>query len=253
MKRIFVGICALMISAMPVLAADNGCAKEENDRINPALALCSTHVYNIRQTQNQTGVNKQAMRDVVALKTTVMTQQMNKQYEYLEAMIRRFKTQLEKAVLTTGLEAKGASTSSGSGSASTSVRSDDKYVVLAGTENCMQKGSVDAAVTCTQSNVRIVMNALNAGNTNDARKQLEKDLDVAKSWGIVGYDNEKKQWVQMDASGNNTTNVMSNCTNATKVNGDRKKATVLACANELNVQIGLFLDNRSRQYKRQEK
>ena len=179
MKRIFVGICALMISAMPVLAADNGCAKEENDRINPALALCSTHVYNIRQTQNQTGVNKQAMRDVVALKTTVMTQQMNKQYEYLEAMIRRFKTQLEKAVLTTGLEAKGASSSSSADSGN-SFRSDDRNVHMAGVKNCNNELLPTDVMTCLNNNMNTMSNATDNANeiSSAVRKQLVNDFKL---------------------------------------------------------------------------
>lgn len=47
-------------------------------------------------------------REVVGLKTTVISQQMYKQYEYLSATLRRLKTQLEKATLTASLQAAGA-------------------------------------------------------------------------------------------------------------------------------------------------
>lgn len=86
----------------------DGCDSADNNRISPELALCSVHAYNIGEVQNPTGANRQLMKDVIALKTTVITQQMNKQYEYMDLMIRRFKTQLEKAVLTTKLQASGA-------------------------------------------------------------------------------------------------------------------------------------------------
>lgn len=96
----------------------DGCDNEANDRIAPELALCSVHAYNIGQAQNPSGADKQLMKDVVALKTTVIAQQMNKQYEYMDSMIRRFKTQLEKAILTTKLQSAGAAPSSGDGGAS---------------------------------------------------------------------------------------------------------------------------------------
>ena len=46
-------VCAL---ALPSFAAttNNGCDKEGNDRINPEIALCSTHVYNIGEDSNRT-------------------------------------------------------------------------------------------------------------------------------------------------------------------------------------------------------
>lgn len=235
--RFVLGV-ASVVFVVPTFAG-NGCEKEANNRIVPELALCSTHVYNIAGEKNPTGADKTYMRDIIALKTTVMMQQMNKQYEYLETMIRRLKTQLEKAVLTTSLEAKGAS--GGGASTSRSMRSDDKYRVLPATENCMQKGGLDSAVSCIQSNVRIVMNAVESGNVTDARKQLEKDLDVAKMWGIIagtGGDYSQK---------GDPSSKLEKCNGMTKTtDADRKKATVLACSNELNVQIGLFLDDRSR-------
>ena len=243
-KNILVGFSVLALLTVPVVAAENGCDNDDNDMIVAELALCSTHAYNIGKPKNPSGADKGLMRDVIAMKTTVITQQMYKQYEQMESMLRRLKTQLEKAILTTSLEAKGASSGSSGGSSSSSggsYKSDDKYRVLAATENCMQKGSLDSAVSCIQSNVRIVMNAVESGNVTDARKQLEKDLDVAKMWGIIagtGGDYSQK---------GDPSSKLENCNGMTKTtDADRKKATVLACSNELNVQIGLFLDARSR-------
>lgn len=248
LKNIFIVLLVLLVCALPAVA-DNGCENDNNDAIVAELALCSTHAYNIGKTENPTGADKELMRDVIAMKTTLITQQMYRQYEQMESMLRRLKTQLEKAVLTTGLEAKGASSSgSSSSSGGSSFKSDDKYVVLAGTENCMQKGSIDSAVSCIQSNVRIVMSAISAGNTTDARKQLEKDLDVASTWGMIKVssdcsDNNKKDSCTVVGS---TGNSMSDCTNMMK-GTDRKKNTLSGCANSLNVQIGLYVDNRNRQ------
>ena len=244
--RFVLGVASVVFVA-PTFAG-NGCEKEANNRIVPELALCSTHVYNIAGKKNPTGADKTYMRDIIALKTTVMMQQMNKQYEYLETMIRRLKTQLEKAVLTTSLEAKGASSGAGAASTGGSYKSDDKYRVLAATENCMQKGTLDSAVSCIQSNVRIVMNAVDSGDTTNARKQLEKDLEVAKIWGIIdgGAGNYSRK--------GESSSKLESCNDMTKTADPvRKKATVQACSNELNVQIGLFLDTRAREARQQDK
>jgi hypothetical protein len=248
LKNIFVGLFLTLVVCVPAVA-DNGCESDDNDAIVAELALCSTHAYNIGLTENPTGADKELMRDVIAMKTTLITQQMYRQYEQMDSMLRRLKTQLEKAVLTTGLEAKGASSSSKSSSGGSSFKSDDKYVVLAGTENCMQKGSIDSAVSCIQSNVRIVMSAISAGNTTDARKQLEKDLDVASVWGIISLEKcsgeDKDKSCEVKGFGDKGS-AMGDCTSMMK-GTDRKKNTLSGCANSLNVQIGLYVDNRNRQ------
>ena len=92
-----ISVIALLATHGAFAATGNGCDNDKNDRINPEIALCSTHVYNVGFSQNQSSEsNKQLMRDTVALKTTVMTQQMYRQYEYLDATLRRFKTQWKK-------------------------------------------------------------------------------------------------------------------------------------------------------------
>ena len=144
-------VCAL---ALPAFAAttNNGCDNESNDRINPEIALCSTHVYNIGQDQNRPSESdKQLMKNVVALKTTVMTQQMYKQYEYLNATLRRLKIQLEKATLNATLQAAGAKSEGGSSSgglAGGNSNNDDKTIFLAGANNCMNFLDFDSAYNC---------------------------------------------------------------------------------------------------------
>lgn len=179
-KRFFAGVlvCLTVGGVGHVFAASsNGCDDEANDRITPELALCSTHIYNIGGTENVPSGNsdKQLMRDVVALKTTVMTQQMNKQYEYLEAMIRRFKTQLEKAVLTTSLQAKGASSSSGGGSSSVSG---SRNVMLG--EDCSGKNRTDT-VYCLRSNyAKMAQIAASRQYTNELREQIVRDANAIR-------------------------------------------------------------------------
>lgn len=98
----------VVVTASRPSSGGDGCDNDANDRIAPELALCSAHAYNIGLSENPSGADKQLMKEIIALKTTVIAQQMNKQYEYMDSMIRRFKTQLEKAVLTTKMQAAGA-------------------------------------------------------------------------------------------------------------------------------------------------
>lgn len=174
---------------IPVYAADdNGCDDSDNNYITPELALCSTHVYNIGLTQNSDNeANKQIMRDVVALKSTVMMQQMYKQYEYLEATLSRLKTQLKREILTSKLEAAGASSSSSSSSSSTSS---DRNVVLIGAENCLLKTNTTDGLNCIQSNIRIILQAVSSGNIGEAYRQLQKDLSFAEAYGVSSVKSE---------------------------------------------------------------
>ena len=186
----FINVCwvcsvlaILLLPSIPANAAtDNGCSNDENDRINPELALCTTHTYNIGLATNpETDADKQLMRDVVALKATVITQQMYKQYEYLDATIRRLKTQLEKAVLTTKLQAAGAESESSSSSGGTGFK--DRNIYMAGVSNCNNKLTNLQVFECLNENLNSIYNASNNGAniTIELRKQLANDCAVAKN------------------------------------------------------------------------
>lgn len=242
-------VVALMAVHGAFAATGNGCDK--NDRINAEIALCSTHVYNIGETENQSSESqKQLMRDTVALKTTVMTQQMYRQYEYLDATLRRFKTQLEKAVLTTKLMAAGAdsgeyggSSYSGvsTGSGSSYYRSTDSNVKLAGAQNCMTTTSFQNAYSCLASNMQLILNAVNGGNSiGEAKKQLESDLGVATTWGIIYSVNNKYSVTEKTASGLNECNSLKSTRNS-----------IIKCAQELNVAIAKSQDDRQQKQNRQ--
>lgn len=205
--------------AFPAMAADNGCEDEGNDYITAELALCSTHAYNINLTQNPKDASgKQLMDNVIAMKTTVITQQLYKQYQQLESMLARFKTQLEKAVLTSTMEAAGAKSDDDDNG---SYRSNDKYIVLSGASNCLQVWSngKDAALDCLGRNIQAVIMAINAGNATDARKQLIQDIN-----GMVSIV-DKDLLVGRE-----------NCRNI-KEGKEKNKQKVLDCAYELNGKI----------------
>lgn len=212
---------SLVVLALPAYSADNGCSNEQNDRISPELALCSTHVYNIGQVENPTSdADKQLIRDVVALKTTVITQQMKKQYDFLEATINRFRTQLQKAVLTAQMEAAGIPSGSSSSSSSSS---NDRNIVLLGAENCLLKSSTSDGLSCIQNNIRIVLQAVSSGNIGEAYRQLQKDLEFARAYSVSGvlYDTNSKKYTKPEA-----------CTNLTA-----QRDTVNNCAYQLNIAV----------------
>lgn len=172
LKNIFYSLLVALVVCGPAYA-DNGCENDDNDAIVAELALCSTHAYNIGETENPTGADKELMRDVIAMKTTLITQQMYRQYEQMESMLRRLKTQLEKAVLTTGLEAKGAS-SSGSSSSSSSFKSDDRNIHMAGVKNCLNYYQDSEILKCYEDNLNMIVNM--SGNGDNVSSELKKQL-----------------------------------------------------------------------------
>lgn len=172
LKSIFCGLLVALVCVVPAVA-DNGCENDDNDAIVAELAMCSTHAYNIGLTENPTGADKELMRDVIAMKTTLITQQMYRQYEQMESMLRRLKTQLEKAVLTTGLEAKGASSSSSSSSGS-SFKSDDRNIHMAGVKNCLNYYQDSEILKCYEDNLNMIVNM--SGNGDSVSSELKKQL-----------------------------------------------------------------------------
>ena len=222
-------MAALSVPVSVLAATGNGCDESSgNEYINPELALCSTHVYNIGGVTNpDNDSDREIMRDVIALKTTVMTQQMYKQYEYLESMIKRFKTQLEKAVLTTKLQAAGADTSN---SSSSSFKSTDKNIRLAGAQNCVVT-SYQNAHSCLTSNIQLVLNAINGGNNiGEAKKQLETDLEAATTWGIIC--GKSKAYGLMGDNKECNTNALNSCNKLSSRRDD-----IIQCAQQFNAVV----------------
>lgn len=185
MKKWFRFLLCIFVLAVPVAgyaASTNGCEDEDNEYIAPELALCSTHVFNTGRISNPTDdAERGYMRDIIALKTELMTQQLNKQYEYLEAMIRRFKTQLEKAVLATRLQASGASSDDSSSSGGSSgFKSNDRNIFINGVENCNNKLLPTDVLNCLNTNLNTISNLSFNGSevTREVRKQLANDFGV---------------------------------------------------------------------------
>ncbi|MDL2295559.1 hypothetical protein LJC18_01980 [Lachnospiraceae bacterium OttesenSCG-928-E19] len=230
-KSLLVAGCVLSAIGGSAFAATNGCEDfDKNPRINPIITLCSPHAYNIGATQNpETQAELAAMNDVVALKSTIVTQQMKKQYDYLEVTIRRFKTQLEKAILVAEMEASGAASESGT-SGGTAAKSNDKNVILAGTENCNNKNTTAEVFTCLRSNYNLIYNMTNGGQTlsTEARKQLANDYSVMKANMPTAL---KKDLSPVSLNGKT---IQVDCSNF-QVLGGRDQLS--ACLNALNTDI----------------
>lgn len=166
-------------------ASDNGCGDDNNNFITPELALCSTHVYNIGKTQNSelSSANKQIMRDVIALKSTVMMQQMYKQYEYLDATLSRLKTQLEREILTSRLQAAGASSSEQSAYSGLSIDTGGAGNGVTGAENC-RSGTTENVMNCLSRNLERISSAISNSDLGAAKRQIETDMATLKLYDV---------------------------------------------------------------------
>lgn len=216
-------------------AEDEGCSY-----VSPIYALCDTHMYNAGETdpeQLKKDVNlKSTIKQIVALKSTVITQQMYKQYEFLAATLRRLKIHLEKSVLSANLQAAGGFSDGGSSSSgSSSVDDDDRNVVLKGATNCTSILDFDQFVTCLQSNVSLITTHASS-NTKDACVQLQYTLDQANNrFTMEGYGNGNTStsgsgsWVYCKDDGTRKGYFQTGKT----CQGSKKKQDITNCANEI--------------------
>ena len=149
------------------------CEDEENSYINPIYALCSVHAYNSGNVNNDvfsSSAAKSDMKEIIGLKTTVVAQQMYKQYTSLESMIKRLKIMLEKATLKASLQvASGTSTSDDSGDSS-----DDDISF----QDCEARNS-QSALDCVRSNYSAMKPLVEKNKLKPKLKeQMESDYNV---------------------------------------------------------------------------
>ncbi len=240
-SRVLCAVLGVMCVGTPVMAAtvSNGCDKDDNNRIVPMLALCSTHAYNLGLTENPTTASdRQLMRDVVALKSTVIMQQMYKQYEYLEATVQRLKTQLEREILTTKFETAGASSSERASSGSSLTGNNG----VTGAENCINAGLTKDVMECLSRNLDRITTAINDADIGAAKRQLETDMGVLKMFDRLEkveckYDEKTEKYSTPYCEAHKT------CTSASKKNNRQE---MMECVNTLRVCISLNLEELQR-------
>ncbi len=234
-------VLGVMCVGTPVMAAtvSNGCDKDDNNRIVPMLALCSTHAYNLGLTENPTNASdRQLMRDVVALKSTVIMQQMYKQYEYLEATVQRLKTQLEREILTTKFETAGASSSERASSGSSLTGNNG----VTGAENCINAGLTKDVMECLSRNLDRITTAINDADIGAAKRQLETDMGVLRMFDRL----EKVECEYDEQTATYSTpycEAHQKCTSASKKNNRQE---MMECVNRLRVCISLNLEELQR-------
>jgi len=163
--------------AKAVSSEDDGCPY-----INPVYGICDTHPYNagIKKIGAQSSVSEDInkTKNVVALKITVISQQMYKQYEYLSATLRRLKTQLEKSVLTANLEAAGGQYAGAAGSAS--KLKDKKY------QDCVDAADKTAQKVCFDKNYEDLYDQIIKKEKcqDNEKRQLRRDVNLLEA--IIG-------------------------------------------------------------------
>lgn len=191
-KWLFSLVLTVVLVAPGFAASDfGGCDNDENDMINPALALCSTHVYNIGQTENPTDEEtRDLMTKVIAMKTSVIAQQLYRQYAQMDAMLNRLETQLEKAVLINRLkEASGKSGDGADGESGGKFKSDNPRIFMSAAQDCSNIFEPKQKITCVQHNLTIIESATNSGKnpTIEARKQLAQAAKDAEDVYVPKY------------------------------------------------------------------
>lgn len=178
----------LMLVVMPCFA-DNGCENDDNDMISAEFALCSTHAYNIGKVENPESGDRELMRDVIAMKTEIVTQQMYRHYQQMESMLKRFKTQLKKAVLSADLQAAGAKKDDDDND---TYVSKDMNIFIAGIQDCNSMMDSLKRAECFNTNYQTIYNTSGNGSTPSAsgvKKQLAKDFEIVCK--ELSADNEK--------------------------------------------------------------
>ncbi len=238
---------AVALSVSPVFAAlDNGCDDSSNDYIQSDYALCSTHPYNVGMVTIPDANGRAVMREVVAMKAELITQQMYQNYRALESMVNRLEKQLTKVTIKAQTEAASSGKSSSSDDDRDGARGynpGNRGTPLATANDCSMKTSKNEIISCLQSNIQIIRNEINSGNTVNARKQIDKDLTVAVTNRIInGSAKDPKMinitdWATCGTDENGT--VMSKCK---EVQTAKKRQTDLDCLNEFSSALSAAIE-----------
>ena len=173
------------LSTNTIFADDNCDDRETYPYINQSLVLCPIHAYNIGSINNPDSPEEiENMKKIIAMKTTVMTQQMKKQYDFLESTLKRFKIQLEKSILLNNMQANGAITE----------ESSNKNIV--GVEKCRLTTDTDYTIMCLQKNLEKAENFIDSGKVQEAKRILEQDkqafIGLAKSFEVYNKEEYDK-------------------------------------------------------------
>ena len=115
--------------------------------------------------------NRPEIKEILGLKTTVLSQQLYKQYQYLDATIRRLEIQLKKAMVSVNLDVAAGTDSSSSSSKTSNTQFD----------NCVGK-SREETLYCLRSNYSKLDAEVNAKRCKAVKEQIAKDLNTATAY-----------------------------------------------------------------------
>jgi hypothetical protein len=236
MKKYLIILCSLILTPFAARAGQCG---PDSQYVEPQYALCSTHAHNIGKGSNPTESEDMAnMREAVRLKSILIAQEMKRQYDMLDATMRQFRVQLQKAVLFPGDNTGGSAggpLSTNTGSSYTSNRNAD--VVLDGAENCRSFTTVTERLTCLSGNIQAISNYYREIGRVDAdiKKQLELDRDMLDDMTVNGVQGTVST---RDCPSNITAANINNC-----LNEMRDVLTNLNQANRTNNRTGLGTGN----------
>ena len=134
--------------------------------INATYAICDAHKHNAGDTSDANEI-----KEILGLKTTVLSQQLYKQYQYLDATIRRLEIQLKKAMVSVNLDVAAGTDSSSSSSKTSNTQFD----------NCSGK-SREETLYCLRSNYSKLDAEVNAKKCKAVKEQIAKDLNAANTY-----------------------------------------------------------------------
>lgn len=211
---------------------DRETSSEDCTYINHIFGICDTHPYNVGESSPQTNADDIAeMREIIGLKVTAASQQMYKQYEYINATFKRLKMHLEKSVLTANLEAAGAK-SNGENSTDSGRNSTDKTIHLSGAMNCSAIGDMKLALDCVSNNTNLISTFVSSQKKNACLQLQETVSTLASVSKLIG----NAQVGELTFPGGNKDNPEP-CTkynvHNTKQCADSNKDNINSCINDL--------------------
>ena len=134
--------------------------------INATYAICDAHKHNANDISDANEI-----KEILGLKTTVLSQQLYKQYQYLDATIRRLEIQLKKAMVSVNLDVAAGTDGSSSGGKNSNAQFD----------NCSGK-SREETLYCLRSNYSKLDAEVNAKKCKAVKEQIAKDLNAANTY-----------------------------------------------------------------------
>lgn len=143
-------------------------SSDDDEWANPMYAMCSTHAYNMGVTTNDQ-IERKKMEETIALKATVIVQQLKKENDFLASTVKQMKTLLQRSVMVAQAEASGASSSSQSAAGP-----------VAGQIDCRFRPAADVVV-CVRNNLSGLQQLAQGGNSSQFKQAATLNISAIQS------------------------------------------------------------------------